>query len=137
MLVKIENTGCCENEGEIQVRFALFLDSTDYRYNKSRVETFVRKLTEAELNDPTLAALVPKVWQTNPFHNHFSYVEPIVTDTEILNLGEALLKKAYAEWQKDSKINLINGPLIPNKNGLTACKDRLKELQAVSLERRV
>jgi hypothetical protein len=140
MFVKIENTGCCENEGKIQIRFAMFLDVIDYGYDKTRAEVFERELTEEELKDETLANLVPKIWQTNPFHNHFSYVDPSLTDDEILDLGEALLKEAYRKWQNDSKIDLKNEPLIPIEETdieLIACENRLIELQAISLERRV
>lgn len=140
MFVKIENTGCCENEGLLQIRFAMFLDTSDYGYDKFRVEVYERDLTETELKDETLATLVPKIWQTNPFHNHFIYVDPILTDTEILDLGEILLKEVYREWQNDSKIDLKNKPLVPIEKTdirLTVCKNRLIELQAVSLERRV
>ena len=137
MFVKVENSGCCERNQMLQIRFAMYLDSTDYGYDITRVEVYERDLTEAELNDETLANLVPKVWQTNPFHNHFNYVDPSLSDVEILDLGEALLKEAYAEWKNDSKINLINEPFVSNENEPTACEDRLIELQAVDLERRV
>src|SRR5659263_407308 len=103
MFVKIENTGCCENEGKIQIRFAMFLDIADYGYNKTRAEVPERELTEAELKDETLAAKVAKVWQTNPFHNHFIYIDPPLIDAEILDLGEALLKETYGKWSTNSK----------------------------------
>lgn len=140
MFVKIENTGCCEKNQMLQVRFNTYLDSTDYGYDKTRAEVYERELTEAEMKDEKLANLVPKIWQTNPFHNHFVYLDPSLTDTEILNLGEALLKEAYGKWSMNSKIDLRNKPLIPaekNDIKLIACKNRLIELKAVDLEQRV
>lgn len=140
MFVKIENTGCCELNQMLQIRFAMYLDIDDYGYEKTRAEVFERDLTEEELKDEALANLVAKIWQTNPFHNHFIYIDPPLTDVEILDLGEALLKEAYRKWSMNSKIDLKNEPLLQVEKTdirLTACTNRLQALKAVNLERRV
>ena len=140
MFVKIDNTGCCERNQMLQIRFAMYLDSADYNYDKTRAEVFERVLTVEELNDETLAAKIGKVWQTNPFHNHFAYVDPSLSNEGILILGETLLKQAYAKWVNNSTIDLINVISVPvDKTALRliACTNRLQQLQTASLKRRV
>ncbi len=38
MYVKIEGTGCCEHKGMVQVRFCMYLDPTDYGYEKHHIQ---------------------------------------------------------------------------------------------------
>ena len=99
--VKIEPSGCCERHGLAQVRLAMYLEPTDYAYEKHYVQVCSRELTEAEIADPELAKLVPKVWQLNPFHSHFLHLEPNVTDKEIEDLMAFHLPNFYEAWCQD------------------------------------
>jgi hypothetical protein len=94
MYVKIEPSGVCERKGMVQVRYCMYLESGDYGYDKHYVEVPV--IPEGgypgkvdEMGRPIDSTDyqkwidgLSKVWQNNPFHNHFVYVEPTATDKE-------------------------------------------------------
>ncbi len=120
MFVRVEPTGCCERKGLVQVRFCMYLDESDYGYEKHHVQVPIipeegypgevgnrRQPTDIEDYDAWASSL-PKVWQTNPFHNHLIYVEPDTTDDEIMNMGEAFLEEAYIKWSCNEKLDLKN-----------------------------
>lgn len=89
MYVKVEPTGCCERKGMVQVRFGCYLDPDDHGYDVHHVQ-------------------VEGVWQDNPFHNHFIYVEPDMSDVDILKEADKWCKAAYKDWKKDGPIVLKN-----------------------------
>ncbi len=126
MFVRVEPTGCCERKGLVQIRFCMYLDKGDYGYEKHYVQV---------LNS------LPKVWQLNPFHNHFIYVEPEITDKEIMEMGEKFLKWAYAKWTQGEKLNLHNPPvkfhISPIPERLLAVNEKVKYLKETILERRI
>ena len=138
MFVRVEPSGCCERKGLVQIRFSMYLDEGDYGYAIHHVQVPERPLTEEELADPKLAKKVPKVWQNNPFHNHFIYVEPETTDEEIMEMGEKFLKWAYAKWTQGEKLNLHNPPvkfhISPTPERLLAVNDKVKHLKETTLE---
>lgn len=138
MYVRIEPTGCLARKGLVQIRFCMYLDEGDYGYEKHRTQVPERPLTDKELADQVLADLVPKVWQTNPFHNHFIYVEFYITDKEIMNIGEAFLKAAYAGWSCNERLVLRNQPVrfheIGNKTKVEA---KVRHLKETKLERKL
>jgi len=94
MYVRVEPSGCCERKGLVQVRFCMYLDKGDYGYNIHHIH-----LEESPGK---------RVWQTNPFHNHFIYVEPETTDVEIMDIGQAFLEEAYIKWSCDENLDLKN-----------------------------
>ena len=115
----------------------MYLDPGDYGYKAHHVQVPERPLTEAELDSPALASLVPLKWQTNPFHNHFIYADPETPDDEIMDVGEAFLHEAYIKWARDENLDLKNPPFtFPTTfdSGLLAA--RVQFLRAARLQRR-
>ena len=153
MFVKIEPTGCCERKGMVQVRFCMYLEPSDYGYDKHHIQVPVIPESgyPGELNDmgvpldigdyDSWLASLPKVWQDNPFHNHFVYVEPDTTDKEIMDIGGAFLKEAYTKWGCEEKLELRNPPVgfYPSVGSARAraVQDKVQHLKKVPLERRV
>ena len=136
MYVKVEPTGCCERKGLVQIRFCMYLDEGDYGYDVHHIQVYERPLTEEELADPALAKKVPKVWQTNPFHNHFIYVEPETSDETIMDIGQAFLEEAYIKWACEEKLDLKNPPVIyPISFDVAGVDAEVQHLKTTSLER--
>lgn len=121
MYVRVEPTGCCERKGMVQVRFCFYLDEGDAGYAKCRVKD-------------------GEVTVSNPFHNHFIYVEPTATNKEILDIGEVFLKEAYGYWEDGKFPALVNkphaAPRITAARG-TACREKAALLGLTTLERKV
>ncbi len=119
MRVKIELSGCTQRKGLVQVRFAMYLDPDDYGYDVHHFEV------EGE-------------WQSNPFHNHFIYVEPDTPDKEIMDIGEAFLHEAYIKWASDEKLDLKNPPFaFPATFDRDALATKVQSLKTTKLERKV
>ena len=138
MHIKIEPTGCCERNGLVQVRLCFYLDPEDARYNEHLVTVPERELTDKELANPALAAKVPTVQRSNPFHNHFIYVNPLTTDQEILDIAEAFAKEAYATWSESAPIAIKNKTIVfPKVADQAACNARIDLLKATELTRTV
>ena len=130
----------------------MYLDKGDYGYKKHYVqvpvipeEGYTGKVDETgspidiEHYHNWLDSL-PKVWQNNPFHNHFIYVEPDTTDQEIMDMGVVFLKEAYAEWATDRTPNIKNKPhTLPvfAATRLEAVKAKVQHLKDTILERKV
>jgi len=137
MYVKVEPSGCCIRKGMVQIRLCMYLEPTDYGYEKHHVEIYARELTQEELDNPALADLVPKVWQNNPFHNHFIYVDPTVTNTEILNIARSFLNEAYTKWASNTKVDFISPPFKTptiNTARLTACENKMQSIKTIVSE---
>jgi len=79
---------------------------------------------------------LPKVWQNNSFHNHFVYVDPDITDAEIVLLLRDSLDEFGAIWSSGedilkvwkSKRKLVPGDM--SSENITRCG--LKALDVVS-----
>jgi len=112
-IVKIEPSGCCERHGLCQIRLAMYLEETDYAYERHYVYVPVLPeggypgLVDAKGNpldkadyDGWLARL-PHIWRVNSFHNHFLHLEPDVTDAEIMASAEHHLPNFYQAWCDD------------------------------------
>ncbi len=142
MFVKIEPSGCCERRGMVQIRLCMYLDSKDYGYEKHYVQVPERSLIEDEAKDPKLADKVPKVWQNNPFHNHFIQVEPDTSEKEIMDIAEAFLHEAYIKWSSDVKLDLVNDdlpfikPQIVTPQRKSQCEARVESVKVITTERR-
>jgi len=107
---EIEPSGCCEHKGMVQVRFCFYLEPGDARYSEHHVNLpifpesgYPGKKDEHGMPKSQTAYRkwrdgLPHVWQTNPFHNHFIYVDPETTDEEIASIGDELLPVFYSEW---------------------------------------
>lgn len=119
MYFKINTTGCGERKGLVEVRYDLFLDSTDIGYEAHYIqapivpkEGYTGKVENGipvDIDDYNhWFAGLERVWQNNPFCCHFVQFEPTVTDEEILYVGELALMMAYQ--------NNLKGNLMLNKN---------------------
>lgn len=148
MYVKVEPTGCCERKGLVQVRFCMYLDENDYGYDKHHIlvpiipeEGYLGKVDE--MGSPidikeydTWVDSLPKVWQNNPFHNHFIYVKPETLDEEIMDIGEAHLHEAYIKWACELKHDLENPKVkFPSSFDKEKVKLKVKHLKETTLER--
>ena len=120
MFVKIEPSGCMERNGIIQLRLAMYLEPDDYGYNTHYVQVPVIPedgyLGKTDINglpvDKELyvkwLSKLPTIGQNNPFHNHFIYVEPDISDKALTDICKAYLQEAYIKWACDGKLDLIN-----------------------------
>jgi len=111
--VKIEPSGCCERHGFVQVRLAMYLEKGDYGYERTYIQVPVipeggyQGKVDAMGNPVnmdaynTWLASLPKVWQLNPFHNHFLHLEPDVSDEKIQELMVFHLANFYEAWKAD------------------------------------
>ena len=113
----INKTGCCERKGNLQIRFDFFLDEDDPRYEDCHILVpdlsagkYTGKVdkdgnpTNQNDYDKWLASL-PKVYQLSPFHSHFVYFDPDVTDEEIKAEMDYHLPNFYKAYQdKQDKI---------------------------------
>ena len=119
MRVEVEPTGCTERKGLVQIRFAMYLEPGDYGYDVHHVQ-------------------VKGEWQTNPFHNHFIYVEPELPDKDIMDIGEAFLHEAYTKWASGERLGLRNPPvLFPAAFDSGALAAKVQSLKTTKLERKV
>jgi len=149
--VVVEPSGTCERNGMVQVRLAMYLYPSDYGYEKQRVQVPVTPAggylgkkdnmgQPIDTNDYNKwIDSLPKVWQDNPFHNHFIYVEPIMSDEQIMNIGEAFLKEAYAKWSANQPLDLKNPavayPKTVDSARLSAVDAKVQHLKNAQLMR--
>lgn len=143
---KIETSGLTVRNGKVQVRFSFYLEPGDPRYEEHHIQApvipeggYPGTKTEDGIPvdrndyDQWLDSL-PKVWQDNPFHNHFEYVDPDTPDAELLKLMRDRLKEFFTIWSKGqdilkvwkSKGRLIAGDTSPSN--IQKCKDRLIDI---------
>ena len=142
MYVRVEPTGCCERRGLVQVRFCMYLDTDDYGYERHHIQAPVipeggytggvdvdGMPTKMRRYQKWLDKL-PKVWQCNPFHNHYIHIKPETSDEEIMDIGLAFLEEAYIKWACGEKIDLKN-PCVyhrePNTEGIAIKVQHLRE----------
>jgi len=112
VFVKVEPSGCCERKGLVQARLSFYLDEGDYGYDIHYIqvpvipeggytgEVDVEGMPKDMEDYQKWLDSLPKVWQTNPFHNHFIFVEPETTDEEIKAQMQFHLPNFYAAWRQ-------------------------------------
>lgn len=149
--VKVEPTGCCERKGMVQVRLSMYLYPGDYNYNKCHLwqpiipaEGYPGKVvdtmgTPASINDYNAwINSLPHEWIDVPFHNHFIYIEPSVSNTEILIMAKPLLEQAYSKWKSGQRIDItnksINFPKVVDSNRLSAVNNKVALLKNAVLK---
>ena len=112
-IAQIEPSGCGENHGLVDVRFDLFLEPDDARYNERHtlvpvipeggypglVDKDGRPIDQADY-DLWLASL-PHIWQLAPFHSHFLRFEPDVSQDAVLAAIEPHIPNFYAAWLQE------------------------------------
>lgn len=124
MYIKVEPSGCREHKGLVQVRYSMYLEPGDYGYSIHHIHLET---------SPGV-----KVWQNNPFHNHFIYVKPETTDEDIINIGEELLRKAYTLWRSQQKPDLVNPKIVfPTVFDKAKVIAKVKHLTETKLERKL
>jgi len=110
---KIEPTGCGEFHGNVKVRLAFYLEPGDARYDERHYlvpiippEGYQGKLTLMGM--PTSQAdydawleSLPKKWVLAPFHNHFIYCDPDITEQEIQDIASFHLPNFYRAWLEE------------------------------------
>lgn len=157
-IVKVEPSGCCVHKGMVQVRFSFYLKPTDPRYDEHHIQVpvipeggYPGKVGYASHYGLTVPLdmedyhkwfnALPMVWQNNPFHNHFIYVDPNTTDKEIMDIGETFLQEAFGKWAGKKNLDLKNKPVkfleFVGSKRLKACEAKVKHLKANVLERKV
>jgi len=119
----IEKSGCSVRKGMVQVRYCLFLDADDARYEEHHVEVPVFPKegydgktdvggSPIDLDDyKKWKDGLPKKLVNNEFHNHFVQFEPDVTDEEINFVGQLALQLSYEKWEKGGKPHIVNMPV--------------------------
>lgn len=110
---KLETTGLAVRKGKVQIRFSFYLEPNDARYDEHHVQVPDPLSEKWQKGYPGVYGdmgpldekdyqkwydSLPKIWQNNPFHNHFVYVDPDVTDGEISKLMREHLQEFYGLW---------------------------------------
>jgi hypothetical protein len=154
MFFKVNTTGVSERKGLVEVRYDLYLDSTDERYSEHYVqvpvipkEDYAGKVdkmgnpVDQDDYDKWLDGL-ERVYQHNPFCCHFCQFEPNVTDAEIEYVGKLALDMAYKNWVNNNLRANKNQPVTfsTNPKKIQACETRVATIKetawsAVSLEK--
>lgn len=126
----------------------MYLESSDYGYEKHYVqvpvipeEGYQGKLDD--YGDPIDIKVyqewfnsLPKIWQHNPFHNHFIYIKPEISDKEVMDIGQAFLEEAYIKWSCDERLDLKNPKVeYPISFNIAEIEDRIQHLKDLGLER--
>ncbi len=153
MYVKTEPSGICERKGFVQIRLCMYLEPGDYGYDKHYVQVPVMPEGgyPGAVNDrgwaldmPAYKAWIsnlPKVWQNNPFHNHFTLVEPTIDDNVIMDIGKAFLEEAYIKWATEQVLDLQNPPVHfhqpTSSTVMKAIDAKVKHLKESILEARI
>lgn len=143
---KIEPTGCTVRKGKVQLRFSFYLEPDDPRYEEHYIQIPIIPLegylgevdtkgNPVDWNDYNAwLESLPKEWQNNPFHNHFVYVDPDITDAKVKQLVVDSLDEFFGIWAKGedilkvwkSKGRLVAGD-ISDKNK-KKCQDKVKDI---------
>lgn len=144
MYFKINKTGVSEYEGLVQVRYDLYLDKGDYKYNEHHVTVPIipaggypgavdAQGNPVDINDYNkwLKSL-PTEERGNPFCCHFCQFEPTVTDEELLYVGQLALDMSYCNWKDGNLHKNKNQPIVfsadPQKKA--ACVARVDQIKA-------
>ncbi|KKN17203.1 hypothetical protein LCGC14_0968330 [marine sediment metagenome] len=83
MLVKFNPTGTHVHKGVLRIRVDLYPEPQDDVYALQALTIYDRDLTQAEKDDPALAALVPNHTQLNPCLCHFIRVDAAASLIEV------------------------------------------------------
>lgn len=110
---RIEPSGCGEFHGNVKVRLAFYLTPDDARYDErhylvpvipkrgylGEVDAIGSPIDQADY-DAWIESL-PKKWVLAPFHNHFLYLPPDVTEDVIVAKADFHLPNFYAAWLQE------------------------------------
>ena len=132
MYAKIEPSGCCERKGQVQIRISMYLEKDDYGYEKHYIQVtdFTNAVYKGEVDKNGVPIdlkdyqawidSLPKIWQNNPFHNHFIQVIPDISNAEIEEISKAFLEECYIKWAQD--FSLVSKEYQPRNDALPFVK---------------
>ena len=83
-------------EGVLRIRINTSREPGEPGYEEHYVQVPSRDLTEEEAANPTLAALVPKVWQNNPCLNQFIKVKVGTTAAQLQEIMREHISRVKA-----------------------------------------
>lgn len=113
MYAKVEPSGCEEWHGLVKVRFDLFLEEDDARYDDCYVsvpiipESGYPGEVDKEGNPKDWKKFkdwldsLPHIWQLAPFHSHFLRFEPNVSQDTVLAAINHHIPNFYAAWLQE------------------------------------
>ena len=163
MYAKIEKSGCGEYHGNVMVRFAFYLEPNDARYEEHHIFAVDETTPEFKagyqgkvdkLGNPVSDKDFEKwinsckhYWRDNPFHNHFVYADPDVTDEELQSTARFHLANFYEAWRLGKTIRSgwatehrirplryeeVDNPEIFSQR-VAQCEARVKEIKDLSI----
>lgn len=106
----INKSGTGVFHGNMAALISMFLEPGDARHGEHFVQVPVfppEGYTGPKDNEDAYKAWVkslPKRWQNNPFHNHYIYGDPDITDAEIKAQMEFHLANFYRAWSEHKSI---------------------------------
>ncbi len=113
---KLESSGCGIRMGRVQLRISMYLEPSDPYYDRhyvyvpvfpkggypGGVDEVCMPKSQADFDAWVLS--LPHIWRNNPFHNHFVYVDPDITDSAIRQLLTESLNEFFDIWAKGKDI---------------------------------
>jgi len=144
---EIEISGIAVRKGRVQIRFSFYLEPGDARYEEHHVQVPVipeggypgemDDLGPLDIEDYSKwEESLPKVWQNNPFHNHFEYVDADIADVDLVASLRENMDLFYSIWSKGQDILAVwksKGALVPgdlSSENIARCE--LKALDVAS-----
>lgn len=139
---KINKTGCGERRGLVEIRYDCYL-SRDDKGNEEHYVT-VPDFTDAkyegkvdEWGDPIdmedykkWVSSLPTITRNNPFCCHFVQASPLITDEEIVAIGEEVLKMVFANHQVgDLRKNTNKNLIVSKEENLAGSVLRVEEIK--------
>ena len=119
MIIKVNPSGCSERKGMVKVRIDMFLEPGEARYDERYYQWPVGPGEPGyipydgrvdELGSPQDKKKyqewwdsLPLVWRHAPFHVHFMWAEPSMTDDEILDKAEHFAENANKKWSNKER----------------------------------
>lgn len=137
MYYEIEQSGCCEHRGKVQVRYSVYLEPGDYGYEKHYILVpdipeggypgiMIGGIPMSQSDFQTWIQSLPTKMVNNPFHNHFSYFDAPITDNDLHTEGKRVLKEAKDHWGKDRTPHIKNDDIIFDENPSQSKKNQAK-----------
>jgi hypothetical protein len=137
MYYEIEETGCCEHRGKMQVRYSVYLEPGDYGYEKHNITIpvipeegypgiMIGGIPASHEDFQTWLQSLPTKAVNNPFHNHLSYFDSMVTENELKREGRRILKEAKGHWNEDRVPRIINVDMVFDDVASIKVKNNIK-----------
>jgi hypothetical protein len=115
-------------EGVLRIRINTYREPGEPGYEEHHVQVPSRDLTQEEMDNPALAALVPKVWQNNPCLNQFIKVKVGTTPEQLQEIMREHIKRV-----KKAPIDLVTS--LPDVKAEHIQRGLQKHLQFLGVDR--